>query len=77
MIKKNCNIATGLHSDHSIISIEIGKHFIERGKGFWKFNTNLLHDTEYTTKIKSIIQQSNLELTHHSDKGLIWEIIKL
>ncbi len=74
---KKCDITPGLHSDHSIISVEIGKQFYNRGKSFWKLNASLLYDPEYVTEIKNIIQASAQELQHYQDKGLIWEIIKL
>ncbi len=35
----------------SIISVEIGKQFHNRGKDFWKLNASLLYDPEYVTKI--------------------------
>ncbi len=31
-------ILPGLHSDHSILKIELGISESTRGKGFWKFN---------------------------------------
>ncbi len=74
---KKCNITPGLHSDHSIISVEIGKQFYNRGKGFWKLNASLLYDPEYETEIRNIIHASAQELEHYQDKCLIWEIIKL
>ncbi len=69
-------IQPGLHSDHSILIIEIGNDNPSRGKGFWKFNTSLLHDT-YVRKIKEIIQKCNLEYNSIANKGLIWELIKM
>jgi hypothetical protein len=67
----------GVHSDHSIISVEIGKNLETRGKGFWKFNSSLLHDPDYVFEVKNIIKKSEQELNHYTDKGLIWEIVKL
>jgi len=72
-----CNIMPGVHSDHSIISVEIGRNFETRGKGFWKFNSSLLHDPHYVFEVKNIIKKSEQELNHNIDKGLIWEIVKL
>jgi exonuclease III len=70
-------IKIGLHSDHSIITLEIGKHFNKRGRGFWKLNNSLLHDSEFVTKVKNIIKKTKQELDNYRDKGLIWEIVKL
>ena len=72
-----CNIMPGVHSDHSIISVEIGKNVDTRGKGFWKLNSSLLHDPYYVFEVKNIIKKSEHELNHNTDKGLIWEIVKL
>ncbi len=54
-------ILPGLHSDHSILKIILGNQLHNRGKGFWKFNTSLLHDTKYVEKVKTIIKDSEDE----------------
>ena len=54
-IVSDIDILPGIHSDHSLLKMTIngnGKHNI--GKGFWKFNTSLLHDEEYIKHIKEI-----------------------
>ncbi len=73
----NCKINPGLFSDHSIINFDLSEENIERGRGFWKFNVKLLHDTDYVKNIKKIIKNSSKELGKHTDKGLTWEIVKL
>ena len=70
-------ILPGLHSDHSILKIEISTQDISRGKGFWKFNSTLLHDPNYVKKIKDIIQECKTEFQNLEDKGLTWEMVKL
>ena len=52
----NCVDATdirpGILSDHSLIKLSLSsKGDTARGKGFWKFNSSLLHDTNYVEKI--------------------------
>ena len=47
------------------------------GKGFWKFNSSLLHDTNYVEKINPMITESAAKYKNMSDKGLVWELIKL
>ncbi len=64
-------------SDHNTLIIEIGNNNLSRGKGFWKFNTYLLHDTLYVEKIKEIIQKYKLEYNTITNKGLVWELIKI
>ncbi len=51
----NYKILPGLHSDHSIIYINLGNGTLKRGKGIWKFNNSLLHDKKYVNEIKNII----------------------
>ncbi len=64
-------------SDDSTQIIEIGNNNLSRGKGFWKFNTSLLNDTLYVEKIKEIIQKYKLEYNTLTNKGLVWELIKM
>ncbi len=40
-------ILAGLHSDHSILKIEVDLNESTIGKGFWKFNNLMLHDENY------------------------------
>jgi hypothetical protein len=54
----------GVHSDHSIISVEIGKNLETKGKGFWKFNSSLLHHPDYVFEVKNIIKKSEQKLKH-------------
>ena len=42
-----------------------------------KFHSSLLHDTNYVEKIKPIITESAEKYKNMSDKGLVWELIKL
>ncbi len=70
-------IQPGLHSDHSTLIFEIGNNNLSRGKGFWKFNTSLLHDTLYVENIKEIIQNYKLEYNTITNKGLVRELIKM
>jgi len=70
-------IMPGLHSDHSILKINLGHNNLNRGRGYWKFNNNLLHDLEYVSQIKKFIKESKLEYENLSDKGLVWELVKL
>ncbi len=72
-----CTIHSGLHSDHSIIKLELNRNKLNRGRVFWKFNNNLLYDKDYVDIIKNIISECKTDLRHHIDKGLIWELTKL
>jgi len=73
----NYKINPGLFSDHSILNFDLSGDNIERGRGFWKFNSKLLHNPHYVKNIKEIIKQSKIELEKYTDKGLTWELVKL
>ncbi len=73
----NYKILPGLHSDNSILKISLVNNILNRGKVFWKFNTSLLHDQEYVTNIKEIINDCETEYSDLEDKGLAWEMTKL
>lgn len=73
----NCDILPGLHSDHSIIQAQFGNNELKRGKGIWKFNTSLLYDSNYVSKVKNIISECKSEYSDLEDKGLAWEMCKL
>ncbi len=70
-------IQPGLHSDHSILKIEIGNNNLSRGKGFLKFNISLLRDKLYVEKIKEIIKTCEKEYASITDRGLTWELTKM
>jgi exonuclease III len=70
-------ILPGLHSDHSILKITLQSDFTTRGRGYWKFNSILLHDPEYVSNIKKLIEESKKEQNNIEDKGLAWEVVKL
>ena len=68
----------GIQSDHSLLYINInGGQEIKRGKGFWKWNSGLVHDLEYVNGVKQIIRQKLLELSTLEDLSAKWELIKL
>ncbi len=45
-------VHSGLHSDHIIIKLELNIDKLNRGKGFWKFSNDLLHDKDNINQIK-------------------------
>lgn len=49
------DIKPGYRTDHSIVELNLRLSDFKRGKGFWKFNNNLLRDTDYVTMIKNLI----------------------
>ena len=73
---KNTKISPGNSSDHSIISLSlnIGEQ-TKRGKGYWKFNNDLLIDKEYATLINERLADIKLKV-EMTDKTQLWEYVK-
>ena len=71
-------IKPGIKSDHSLIllSFKLPKLNTVRGRGFWKFNASLLHDKEYVTLVKKVINDSNHKYSELDDKALLWDVMK-
>ena len=75
---EDSSILPGIQSDHSLLKLSIiSGNKQNRGKGFWKFNSSLLHDSVYVENIKNIIQNVSSIHTDSVDKGAVWEFIKL
>ena len=47
-----------------------------RGRGFWKFNTTLLHDKYYVDEIKNLIRRALNIYMSNPVHQMIWELIK-
>ena len=64
-------------SDHSPVFVTLCNEKVDglRGKGYWKFNNNLLHEKEFVNKAKRIIAESNMTLEFDSAQ-LKWEMLK-
>ena len=74
---KDVSILPGIHSDHSLLSLQFDSGETQiRGKGFWKFNENLIQDIEYVRKMKSLIKEK-IDEYDMSDLGLKWDLIKM
>ncbi len=63
-----CKIIVGLHSDHSIICLELNTN---------KFNTTLLKNTEYVNTVKQLIKGCEIQHKENKNKGLALELTKL
>ena len=48
-----------------------------RGPGFWKFNSSLLEDSDYTATMTEKIPQFIDKYKDLEDKRLLWEMIKM
>ena len=75
---EDTSILPGIQSEHILLKLSlISGTKQNRGKGFWKFNSSLLHDSVYVKNIINIIQNVAFIHTDFVDKGAIWEFIKL
>ena len=75
---KTTDIKPSIKSDHSIISLSFELHnSIQKGRGFWKFNSNLLKDPEYIRMIKDMVNNcKTMYGNNFTNKALLWDFIK-
>jgi hypothetical protein len=45
-------------TDHSAIIFTFATSLAKRGKGYWKFNSQLLRDTDYIKRVKTCITET-------------------
>ena len=70
------DIHPGLCSDHSLITLTLEiQETCKRGKGYWKFNDDLLTEIEYANNIRETIQNIK-QTTNIENKTVLWEYIK-
>ena len=73
----NTKIIPAKLSDHKLLLIELANLTEnERGRGFWKFNANHLHDPEYVKLITNTINEFKKEYCYLPNKNLKWELLK-
>ena len=70
------NITPGFKSDHSAILMQLNVKQVEKGRGYWKLNTNVILEKEYVDKINQIIQETVIRCKS-LDKRETWEMVKL
>ena len=75
---RKCEIKHAAHCDHSLVMLEMQINVkYPRGPGFWKFNSSLLEDDEYTEKLMFKIPHFINKYQDLEDHGLLWELIKM
>ena len=73
----NTDILPGFMSDHSLLQFTCSSgNSDSKGKGFWKFNSSLLHDDVYVDQVKNIIKDTKAMYMEYTDKGFVWELVK-
>ena len=72
---ENCMYFSVSHTDHRAFLIVIDLCYIERGRGYWKINTLLMHDESFVQNINNGIEQ--ILYDYRDEKPSIrWEKLK-
>ena len=75
---QKCEINHASHCDHSLVTMELQINVkYPRGPGFWKFNSSLFEDDEYTEKLMFKFPHFINKYQDLEDKGLLWELVKM
>ena len=74
---EKADILPSIKSDHSLLKITFKlQNTIDKGRGFWKFNSSLLNNTEYVNKINEIIEDSKTKYIDIENKAVVWDLTK-
>ncbi len=63
-------------SNHFFLRVEIDFTRIERGKGVWVLNAEILKDESYKGKIKQILENSKMNKMYEEEKRIWWDNVK-
>ena len=75
MAYKNCDIVPGFKSDHSCITLNLEVNEERRGRGFWKFNSELLSDNKFKTEVKQTIKDI-AKFNEPCEADILWDTMK-
>ena len=72
----NCMYKSGVMSDHRAFFVVLDIDYVDRGVGYWKFNTSLLRDREF---LKEMNNEIDISMEALAAKGPIerWEKLKV
>ena len=73
----NTDIKVAMCTDHSPVYLDLSLENIhlQRGSGFWKYNTTLKKDPIYKENLRALIREF-LETNHNLDGQSKWELLK-
>ena len=75
--RNSWRIKTSIKTDHSAITLSIsGLDESERGSNFWKFNSNLVNDSDYCEILTTEYVNWLEEFKEVQDKHVLWHLIK-
>ena len=73
----SAEIKASIKTDHSAITLSInGLDETERGPNFWKFNSNLVNDSDYCELLTTEYVNWLEEFKEVQDKRVLWDLIK-
>jgi len=72
---KNCDIIPGINSDHKLVTLNLNHTSIARGRGYWKFNNELLLNEDYVSKTKASIFLDN-NVASDTTAHVRWDALK-
>jgi exonuclease III len=65
------------HTDHNSISLKPKLFKGSKGKGYWKLNTSILKNQEYSKSIEILITKYQHKFTEQHNLDIIWDNFKL
>ena len=75
---ENCDIKPSIKTDHSLITLKLMSNSPQiKGRGLWKFNSNLLTDPDFIGYMKGMIILSSKNHNNIVNSSLKWEMIKM
>ena len=79
MIQRNSKLLNPIdnhHGDHKVVQGKFSIKCNPRGKGYWKFNSEILQDQHYCDGIRTIIHATTDEFRDIESKRMLWEMLK-
>jgi hypothetical protein len=74
---ESISIENSIYSDHNPVHLKLKPNaHNKKGRGFWKFNTSLLRDSKYVSKINELLDTETAN-NKMENKGLLWDTIKM
>ena len=74
---KTANVDASVRSDPKTVTITVNLDSEEWGRGYWKLNSDILLDNDYTASIKKVINDFLLiNPEGHVSPHILWESLK-
>ena len=67
----------GIRSDHRAFFVAVDITKIERGRGFWKFNNQLLQNKEFVLNMNNYIEEIKKEADKIQSKTIKWDFVRI